>query len=131
MSLNIHYCVLGRIALVFLKSINRLRYAERPGLNRELTKNISARHYRAAGAFLPAQLAAVNPRPNIVYLHSHDSGRYLQPYGQPVPTPNLQRLASQGILFRQRFSGAPTCSPSRAATAGKIVTGSPAYRKPR
>jgi len=54
-------------------------------------------------------------RPNIVYIHSHDSGRYLQPYGQLAPTPHLARLAQQGTLFRQAFSGAPTCSPSRAA----------------
>ena len=53
--------------------------------------------------------------PNIVYLHSHDTGRYTQPYGYQVPTPNIQRLADQGLLFRQAFSAAPTCSPSRAA----------------
>jgi N-sulfoglucosamine sulfohydrolase len=51
---------------------------------------------------------------NIVYLHSHDTGRYVQPYGQAVPTPNIQRLADQGLLFRQAFSAAPTCSGSRA-----------------
>jgi N-sulfoglucosamine sulfohydrolase len=53
-------------------------------------------------------------RPNIVYVHSHDTGRYVQPYGHPVPTPNIQRLADQGLLFRQAFCGAPTCSGSRA-----------------
>ncbi len=54
-------------------------------------------------------------RPNIVYLHSHDTGRHVQPYGHQVPTPNIQRLADQGLLFRQAFSAAPVCSPSRAA----------------
>ena len=54
-------------------------------------------------------------RPNIVYLHSHDTGRHIQPYGHQVPTPNIQRLAEQGLLFRQAFSAAPVCSPSRAA----------------
>jgi len=54
-------------------------------------------------------------RPNILYIHSHDTGRYIQPYGHAVPTPNLQRLAEEGVLFRQAFSAAPTCSPSRAA----------------
>ncbi len=54
-------------------------------------------------------------RPNIVYIHSHDTGRYIQPYGHAVPTPNLQRMAEQGVLFRKAFSAAPTCSPSRAA----------------
>jgi arylsulfatase A-like enzyme len=52
--------------------------------------------------------------PNIVYLHSHDTGRYVQPYGHPVPTPNIQRLADQGLLFRNAFCAAPSCSGSRA-----------------
>ena len=54
------------------------------------------------------------PPPNILYLHSHDTGRYVQPYGQQVPTPNIQALADQGVLFRQAFCAAPTCSASRA-----------------
>src|SRR5258705_13910920 len=54
-------------------------------------------------------------RPNIIYVHSHDSGRYLQPYGHAVPAPNLQRLANEGVLFRQAFNAAPNCSPSRAS----------------
>ena len=53
-------------------------------------------------------------QPNILYLHSHDTGRYVQPYGHPVPTPNIQRLADQGVLFRRAFCAAPTCSASRA-----------------
>ncbi|MEZ5124132.1 MAG: sulfatase-like hydrolase/transferase, partial [Solirubrobacterales bacterium] len=53
--------------------------------------------------------------PNIVYLHSHDTGRYLQPYGSSVETPDLDRLAAQGVLFRQAFCAVPTCSGSRAA----------------
>src|ERR1700754_3496754 len=55
------------------------------------------------------------PPPNIVYVHSHDTGRHIQPYGHQVPTPNIQRLADQGLLFRQAFSAAPVCSASRAA----------------
>jgi len=53
--------------------------------------------------------------PNILYLHSHDTGRYIQSYGHAVPTPNIQRLAEEGVLFRQAFCTAPTCSPSRAS----------------
>jgi N-sulfoglucosamine sulfohydrolase len=52
---------------------------------------------------------------NVLYLHSHDTGRYVQPYGHQVPTPNIQRLADQGLLFRQAFAVAPVCSGSRAA----------------
>src|SRR5215213_7917944 len=53
--------------------------------------------------------------PNIVLIVSHDTGRYLQPYGHQMITPNIQRLADQGLLFRNAYSAAPVCSPSRAA----------------
>lgn len=62
-------------------------------------------------------------RPNILYLHSHDTGRYVQPYGYDVPTPYIQRFAEQGVVFRQAFNAAPTCSPSRAA----LLTGQSAH----
>jgi len=52
---------------------------------------------------------------NIVYLHSHDTGRCIQPYGYSVDTPNLQSLADESVVFRQAFTVNPTCSPSRAA----------------
>jgi N-sulfoglucosamine sulfohydrolase len=57
----------------------------------------------------------INKLPNILYIHSHDTGRYVQPYGFPVPTPNIQLLADQGVLFRNAFCAAPTCSGSRAS----------------
>jgi arylsulfatase A-like enzyme len=53
--------------------------------------------------------------PNILYVHSHDTGRFVQPYGYQVPTPNIQMLADQGVLFREAFCAAPTCSGSRAS----------------
>ena len=59
-------------------------------------------------------------KPNIIYINSHDTGRYIQPYGHAVATPNLQKLAEDGMLFRQNFCINPTCSPSRAA----LLTGS-------
>jgi N-sulfoglucosamine sulfohydrolase len=62
-------------------------------------------------------------RPNILYIHSHDTGRYVQPYGHAIATPHIQRLAEQGVLFRQAFSAAPTCSPSRAS----LLTGQCAH----
>jgi len=57
----------------------------------------------------------LNSAPNILYIHSHDSGRFVQPYGFQVPTPNIQLLADQGVLFREAFCAAPTCSGSRAS----------------
>ena len=61
--------------------------------------------------------------PNILYLHSHDTGRFVQPYGYAVPTPRIQGLAEQGILFRQAFCAASTCSASRAC----LLTGQYAH----
>lgn len=52
---------------------------------------------------------------NLLYLHAHDAGRYVQPYGFPFENPNLMRFAREGTLFRKAFCAAPTCGPSRAA----------------
>ena len=52
---------------------------------------------------------------NVLYLHAHDAGRIVQPYGYPVETPHLMDFARQGVLFRKAFCVAPTCGPSRAA----------------
>ena len=52
---------------------------------------------------------------NVVYLHTHDSGRVLSPYGYQVPTPNLEAFAKDAAVFRNCFCAGPTCSPSRAS----------------
>src|ERR1019366_7000876 len=74
----------------------------------------------AAGSLLATRRASgaapvSSHRPNINYIHSHDTGRFTSPYGYTVPTPNIQRLAEEGVVFRQAFCAAPTCSPSRAS----------------
>ena len=53
-------------------------------------------------------------RPNVLYLHSHDTGRHIAPYGYDVPTPHLLDLAGRGVTFRNAFCVSPTCSPARA-----------------
>jgi arylsulfatase A-like enzyme len=55
-------------------------------------------------------------RPHVLLIHSHDLGRFLNCYGVPtVHTPNLDRLAAEGVLFEKSFASAPQCSPSRAS----------------
>ena len=51
---------------------------------------------------------------NVIYMHTHDSGRYWSPYGHNVPTPNIQAFARTATVFRHAYNVAPTCSPSRA-----------------
>ncbi len=57
------------------------------------------------------------PRPNVVFLYTDDQARWaLGAYGNAeIRTPNLDRLARQGALFRNAFTTTPVCSPSRAA----------------
>ena len=53
--------------------------------------------------------------PSIVFILADDLGwGELGCYGQSkLQTPNLDRLASQGMRFTQHYSGAPVCAPSR------------------
>ena len=74
------------------------------------------------GASLPdAEPVATKSRPNFVFLISDDqsySGAGCN--GNPeVHTPNIDRLASQGLRFEHCFAPSPSCSPSRSA----ILTG--------
>ncbi len=56
-------------------------------------------------------------KPNIVILFADDLGYGdIGAYGHPTSyTPNLDNLASEGLLFTQFYSASPVCSPSRAA----------------
>ena len=52
---------------------------------------------------------------HILYIHTHDSGRILSPYGYKVPTPEMESFAKEAAVFRNAYCASPTCSPSRAA----------------
>jgi choline-sulfatase len=56
-------------------------------------------------------------RPNIVFICSDQhSGRVLGALGHPiVKTPNLDRMARMGVLFRNAYTGNPVCAPGRAS----------------
>lgn len=56
-------------------------------------------------------------RPNIIYIMTDDMGYAdLSAYGRKdYTTPNIDKLASQGIKFMQAYSAAPICTPTRAA----------------
>jgi arylsulfatase A-like enzyme len=55
--------------------------------------------------------------PNIVILFADDMGYGdLGAYGHPtIRTPNIDRMAREGMKFTQFYVGAPVCTPSRAA----------------
>lgn len=66
--------------------------------------------------------------PNIVLIYADDLGYGdIGCYGATrIPTPNLDRLAREGLLFMDAHSPAATCTPSRYA----LLTGQYAFRKP-
>ena len=57
-------------------------------------------------------------QPNILWLVAEDLSPYLASFGDPtVSTPNLDRLAAEGVRYTNVFSVSGVCSPSRAALA--------------
>lgn len=84
-------------------------------------------------------------RPNILWLVAEDLSPFLAAYGDSTAyTPNLNRLADQGVVYTHFFSPSGVCAPSRAAIATGMyptsigaghmrtgshteVTGNPAY----
>ena len=67
------------------------------------------------------QIASINSKPNIVILFADDLGYGdLEIYGHPTSsTPNLNKLAADGLRFTQFYSTSPVCSPSRLVPVKK------------
>ncbi len=63
----------------------------------------------------PAENDSASRQPNIVFILADDLGyRELGCYGQEkIKTPNIDRLASQGMRFTQHYCGNAVCAPSR------------------
>lgn len=64
-----------------------------------------------------AQQIQPNTPPNIVYIMADDLGHgELGCFGQTkIPTPNIDRLAAEGIKFTRSYSASPVCAPTRAS----------------
>jgi len=75
------------------------------------------REFLAAVAGTAAAAAAPVPRPNVVFLLLDDLGwKDFGCYGNTFhETPNLDRLAREGVRFTNAYAACPVCSPTRAA----------------
>ncbi len=63
-----------------------------------------------------AALSNAAERPNVVLITADDLGMHLGSYGYDVvPTPNLDRLAAQGMRFTRAYVTQSSCSPSRSS----------------
>jgi len=67
-------------------------------------------------SFTQTRAASKEPeKPNIIYIMADDLGYgELGCYGQQkIKTPNIDKLAKEGMRFTQFYAGAPVCAPSR------------------
>ena len=71
---------------------------------------------QAAWLAITPALAAKSTKPNIIYIMCDDMGYGdLGCYGQQyILTPNIDRMAAEGMRFTQAYAGAPVSAPSRA-----------------
>jgi arylsulfatase A-like enzyme len=92
---------------------------------RSLAKHLQAAAWLFVSAVTlfqaPPLWAAPDTRPNIIFILADDMGPGdIACYGGTmVPTPNIDRLASEGTRFTQFYVASPVCSPSRCG----IITG--------
>ncbi len=85
----------------------------------------------AVSAFLatsqvPGSAAKPDNRPNVLFIALDDLNDWIGCLGghPQTITPNLDRLAASGVLFRNAYCPAASCNPSRSA----IFSGQPPYR---
>jgi arylsulfatase A-like enzyme len=93
---------------------HRLISGAPPGQNSKAPGALLILFIIAAFAFNPA---IAQTRPNIIFIHADDLGYGdLSCYGQQkFKTPNIDRLAAEGMRFTQYYAGSTVCAPSRSA----------------
>ena len=75
----------------------------------------------AFAALAPGAAAGIEDiRPNVIVILADDLGPGdLSCYGGSIPTPQIDRMAKEGVRFTRYYSAAPICSPSRCG----LITG--------
>lgn len=95
---------------------------------RRFVQTTAATSLALAGVSLGRPASAQSARPNIVCIMADDLGYAdVSCYGQrDYTTPNIDRLAIEGLRFTQGYANSPVCSPTRVA----LITGRYQYRLP-
>jgi len=87
-------------------------------MNRFAAKLAIAFLFVSVLAFEQAHADATIDRPNVLFIAVDDLNDWVGCLGghPQAKTPNIDRLASRGVLFEQAYCSAPLCNPSRTAT---------------
>ncbi|NIB43690.1 sulfatase [Pseudomaricurvus alkylphenolicus] len=118
------------ITLLALAVIGAIAYEQRTDIMLAMIKYKVSREVFAESRELPwqqgpatAELEADKRPPNIILIVADDlgyndisslGGGITRTDGSIVQTPGIDRLAAEGVVFNQSYSGASTCAPSRA-----------------
>jgi arylsulfatase A-like enzyme len=76
-------------------------------------------------AIFTTSLSAADHRPNIIYIMADDLGYGdLSCFGQTkFKTPNIDRLAAEGVTFTDYYAGSTVCAPTRCVLMSGLHTG--------
>ena len=98
-------------------------------LTRRFRRHTLSRVIACAMAWLLMLCAGVahagTARPNIVWITVEDITTFIGGYGDPqVKTPNIDRLAREGVLYTHAYQVSGVCAPSRSAPRwARSITG--------
>jgi len=71
--------------------------------------------YLALASLLFSRASAAEPKPNIIYIMADELGYYEPGFmgGKTIQTPNIDRMAADGMKFTNMFAGSSVCAPTR------------------
>jgi N-sulfoglucosamine sulfohydrolase len=89
-----------------------------------MSKSITLVNALFAMAFIngcsPENETPASGKPNILWIYIEDMNPWFGCYGdKTVPTPNMDKLARDGVLFERCYAPVPVCSPTRSS----LITG--------
>ncbi len=92
---------------------------------RDFLRTVGAGAACCLAGLSPVVRASTRRKPNVVFILADDLG-YAEVgcYDQKkIKTPNIDKLAAEGMRFTQAYSGNPVCAPSRCTLMTGLHTG--------